>query len=208
MTKIDKLWNELTQDSDYSDVGTIVQFRDYTLDKERSETLYSALKNNPKYSNYTEDGFEKFYIELKKKDISEPSISGLDPTALGLPGGKIYSASGLISSKKYQNGGFIEDDFGYVTPQYLQANIYQKDISSIDLSVGNEYGLKPGTYTKKTDPSSNFTYIYDQDSNQVWSNESFEKENKNIVSNHSVMDYGYNEAVQDQTLITNPYKKR
>ena len=57
MTKIDKLWNELTQDSDYSDVGTIVQFRDYTLDKERSETLYSALKNNPKYSNYTEDGF-------------------------------------------------------------------------------------------------------------------------------------------------------
>ena len=90
---VDKLHEKLSLDPNYSDVGTLSQFRDFLTDAENARSIYNAIETNKDYTTFTRGDFNAFFSDVKKKDL-DGSTSGL------VAGGSEQSGPRFQSSKE------------------------------------------------------------------------------------------------------------
>ena len=89
---IQKLYNQLSQDPNYTDIGNNIQefANNYFDDDNNTAQLYDLLLNDNSYETFTGNGYESF-SDLKKKDVSESTTLESDG---------LKSESSLISEEE------------------------------------------------------------------------------------------------------------
>ena len=125
---VDKLHEKLSLDPNYSDVGTLSQFRDFLTDAENARSIYNAIETNKDYTTFTRGDFNAFFSDVKKKDL-DGSTSGL------VAGGSEQSGPRFQSSKEIIAEAGPTFKAGVTKVMFLDPS--------------NPYSLAPGKYIQQ-----------------------------------------------------------